>query len=396
MPNGHRGSRSRAIHRVRRRGGNFVARRRRGRAPAFRWRCLPGIFALVTLLRIAPASAREITTIGDVVVSATIRAPATSGCPSEKELLESVHRSLERPPNQHGPAVVDLVIEVGADGATGTVRTTGREEPQPSHGTRTTRAPSCAHLAEALVLIVVQTLNPISEEIGEARVGESGDGIDGHVDPPPSPLEPGRASPGAARSLTATRPQPFAPAPTPHLRLNFGATAGAIATSGVLPSVALGPHFGLWAGVARSHGSQADLRGSRRLELGVTTLLPSDLGVQVGIVRFRALRQQLAACPTSFGPMRLQVFPCISLGALWIEADGRGFASNISTGSLVPFAGLAVVSRVRLTNAVGIRLSTEAAAHFRSAEWSVLPIGVVHRLAPLALSLTLAFESVRH
>lgn len=362
--------------------------------------CLASLVAVAFILRIAPASARETTTIGDVVVSATLRVPATSGCPSERELLDSIRRTLERPPNAHGPAAVDLFIDVRSGAAIGTVRTIGRGA-EPSRGERTTRAPSCVHLAEALVLIVVQTLNPLTEDIGEAGAASPVDVAD-DVEPGRSPVESGKPaestqssgrSGGPSRPSSGPQPRPFPPAD--ETRFIFGATAGATLASGIFPTAAVGAHFGVWAGVARRSGSRTEPKGSRRLELWSTVLAPSTLDIEQGVVRFRGLRQQLAACPTSFGTGDIDVFPCLSLGALWVEANGRGFAENSSTVSLVPFVGLAAVSRLRLTDGLGVRLSAEASVHVRRAQWALLPVGVVHRLAPVALSLTLSFESLR-
>ncbi len=165
--------------------------------------------------------------------------------------------------------------------------------------------------------------------------------------------------------------------------------------SGVFPSGTFGAHFGLWAGLARRKGAQTELRGSPRVELWTAVLFPSALDIQQGVVRFRGLRGQLAVCPTTVGNMGVHVFPCVSLGSLWVETYAQGFAENTSTVSLVPLAGLAAVSRLRLTDTVGMRLSAEAAAYLRGAEWSLVPIGVVHRLPPVTLSLTLSFESLR-
>ncbi|OJY25628.1 MAG: hypothetical protein BGO98_33940 [Myxococcales bacterium 68-20] len=367
--------------------------------------CLACLVAVAFILRIGPASARETTTIGDVVVSATLRAPATSGCPSERDLLDSIRRTLERPPNAQGPAAVDLVVDVRSGTAVGTVRTTGRGA-DPSRGERTTRAPSCAHLAEALVLIVVQTLNPVTEDVGEAGAASPED-VEGRgasdVEPERSPVESGKpaestqssgASGGTPRPSIEPQPRPLPRAD--ETRFIFGATAGATLASGIFPTAAFGAHFGVWAGLARRSGGRTELQGSRRLELWSTVLLPSALDIQQGVVRFRGLREQVAACPTSFGNAGgIDVSPCVSLGALWVEANGRGFAENTSTVSLVPFVGLAAVSRLRLTDSLGLRLSAEGSVHLRRTQWALLPVGVVHRLAPVTLSLTLAFESLR-
>ena len=357
---------------------------------------MPCVLALAFVLCITPAFARETATIGDVLVSATLRAPKASGCPSESEILESIRRTLATPPNDQAPAAVELFVDVSRDGAVGTVRTVGRGA-APSQGERTTRAASCAHIAEALVLIVVQTLNPVTANVGaglsEGVGGSTADAVE-LEQPTNEPAQAaGRSSDTAGRRATEPRHPPLVqPAGT---RFVFGATAGVTLASGVFPSGAFGAHFGLWAGLARSNGTKTELRGSHRIEVWTTVLSPSALDVQQGVVRFRGLRGQLAVCPTTFGNEGVHVFPCVSFGSLWVASYGQGFAENTSTVSFVPLAGLAAVSRLRVTDTVGMRLAAEGAAYLRGAEWSLVPIGVVHRLPPVTLSLTLSFESLR-
>lgn len=357
---------------------------------------LPHVFAVAVVLRAAPASARETVTIGDVVVSATIRAPKASGCPSEKAILDSIRRALATPPNAQAPAAVDLLLDVRSDGSVGTVKTIGRGA-EPSHGERTTRAGSCAPIAEALVLIVVQTLDPVTAEVGPGlSEGVGGSSANGAEIEQPSKEPAPQTAPAPTDSVRRPREPRHRPLAQPSSRrLIFGATAGGTFAPGIFPSDAFGAHFGLWAGVARRNGTKAELRGSARVEAWTTVFFPSALDVQQGVVRFRGLREQLAACPTTIGNKSVHVFPCVTFGALWVETYGQGFAVNNSAVSLVSLAGLAAVSRLRLTDEVGMRVSAEGAVNLRGAEWSLVPVGVVHRLPPVTFSLTFSFESIR-
>ncbi|AKV00345.1 hypothetical protein AKJ09_07008 [Labilithrix luteola] len=355
-----------------------------------------GIVVFLASFTEASASAQETTHLGDVTVSATLHAPEGSSCPSEKKLLDAIRRSLSHAPSDEGPASVEVVIAVDAKGNVGSVRTIGRDADK-TIGKRTTRAKSCVHLAEALVLIVVQTLDPLADESTSATIdGDDTDAERGSTETPAADDDrksPATPSPSPRSGRRARHPQ-AQPLPSSR-RVVFGAMAGASVATGIFPSLTPGAYFGLWLGTARSNGVEADLRGSQRLEASTTILFPSTLDLGEGSFQFRGVRPQLSGCPTSFGTNATQASPCLSLGALWVDASARDFAQNTGTLSVVPYVGLGAMVRVHLTDTIGLRLAVDASAFLRRAEWVLRPVGVVHELAPVSFGGTVAVESLR-
>ncbi len=322
-----------------------------------------------------PASAADAIEVGAVRIVLEIRDRGGS-CPSYPQMARDL-RVAAHTASEATPARVHILLEAGAKGASGTI-VVREHASELALAERKVAASSCRAVAEAVVLILGQTIDTLNDRTSTEAIPFMPAPTES---PTPRPHEPPPTAPPSHSSGRGTPPPSEAP-----MRYSVGAFAGLGLVTGYFPEAAGTGRGAIWVAMGRSV--------ERRLELGGSVLFPARLGVESGEVTFRGIEGRLSACPHTFVlSARLRLGPCVGLANARIQASGRSFQANHRAAFDVPSVLLAIQARTSLLRFFSLRLEAGIGLTLRPSEWDVAPVGTIHRVAPLTFHLQAGLES---
>jgi hypothetical protein len=255
---------------------------------------------------------------------------------------------------------VEIVLRSGDEGALGTL--TIRDGDGAGSRQRSVRGATCREAAEALALVLAQTIDPAAQ-----------------VEPTPptkAPPPPARPLGGARRTTPAARaPRRIAAPARPRRAPRHAVLASVGAALGPTPRIA--PDVGIDVLLAVHDALPVEAR------LGAALRLPVTLERLEGEVRFLDARWRGALCVAPHLATAVTAGACAGAAVDWVLTESRGYRAAPSTTAAIPSAVAGVFGRLSLASHWSVGVETELAAVLVPTTWKLVGDEVVHETAPL-------------
>jgi hypothetical protein len=316
------------------------------------------LFALLVLSRTSPTRAAE-TRLGAATIAYQVRDREDDRCPTEAEFVGTVLAALAAEPTAANTSAsrIEVSLEVIQSGAVGTLVSRPLDGSTPL--VRSVRAAKCREVAEALSVVLVQSIDPLASQ---------------DRSPPPREPQPPSAS---KRESRPREPSPRKPQPrAPREPMRYGLSLAVGAAAGPTPRIT--PSLGV--------GAVARLPTSLPLEirLGVGALLPSSVALGGGVVQFWAASGRLEVCSTPQITRSVALGGCVGAAVDGVVTRSRGYREPKTTTAAIPAVTAGILGRFALTRAVSIGLSTEIAPVLTPTTWALTDGRVVHKTEPVS------------
>jgi hypothetical protein len=307
------------------------------------------VFAAASLF--APRVAAE-SSLGPNV---KVAVEAAAECPTESEFVAAVGGALTPEVIASAPgARFAISFRREEQGTRGTLLVSSEDTPPLS---RTVEASTCRKAAEALALVTLLIIDPLS--VANPTFEEKKPPA---AAPPPAPIPPFRAE------------KPVPPSPPPERPLRLGVAASLGAAAGITPAVA--PTMEVRA-IAALRSIPLEIHA------GGGIVVPTYAHLAGGSVQFWGAHARAAACGV-LRPARWTFGACAGPDVDWVFTNASNFLQVATTTAVIPSAVASGFGRYALgTSRFSVGLDAALGVVLVATSWNVVRGGEAHRTSAL-------------